>query len=204
MGRDGGYEDGYRSCDCFWGREPGSLLQILPRFRPSLAGLRVLDAGCGEGKNAIAMARAGAVVEAVDCSEAAIRNALAAWPDADRVCWRVEDVMAVDLGHETFDLVILYGLLHCLSESEIRTLVHRCKLATASNGLHVVVAFNSRSQNLEAHPGFDPTLLNHMDYLHLYSDWRIICENDSDLSETHPHNGIPHTHSLTRLIVERQ
>ena len=48
---NGGYDDGYSRCARFWGRSPGSLVQ---RFIANVAckGLRILDLGCGEGKNA--------------------------------------------------------------------------------------------------------------------------------------------------------
>ena len=50
----GGYDDGYRNCPCFWGTEPGSLrksccaIHVVSVSRAS----PMLDAGCGEGKNA--------------------------------------------------------------------------------------------------------------------------------------------------------
>jgi predicted nicotinamide N-methyase len=57
---DGGYDDGYSACPCFWGSSPGSLVRALLDNNPLLAGRAVLDLGCGEGKNANAFALAGA------------------------------------------------------------------------------------------------------------------------------------------------
>ena len=57
---DGGYDSGYRACPCFWGSDPGSLVSRLATIVPSFTGLQVLDAGCGEGKNAIFLAGKGA------------------------------------------------------------------------------------------------------------------------------------------------
>jgi hypothetical protein len=71
---NGGYNDGYSRCACFWGSSPGYLVRRLIASVPC-KGLRVsLDLGCREGKNAYAIARAGPVVTAVDCSELAIAN----------------------------------------------------------------------------------------------------------------------------------
>jgi tellurite methyltransferase len=53
----GGYDDGYRACACFWGQRPGSLVPRLLEHIPDPAGVTVLDAACGEGKNAIYLAR---------------------------------------------------------------------------------------------------------------------------------------------------
>jgi len=82
---DGGYDEGYRACPCFWGDKPGSLVaQLL--IEQNFAGKFVLDLGCGEGKNAAAFARAGASVTAIDCSELAISNGKAAFRDLEISC----------------------------------------------------------------------------------------------------------------------
>ena len=75
--------------------------------------------------------------------------------------------------------------------------------ATAPGGYNVVCVFNDRQQDLTAHPGFTPTLLRHTDYLGLYSSWELVYASDEDLHEIHPHNGVPHMHSLTRLIARK-
>jgi 2-polyprenyl-3-methyl-5-hydroxy-6-metoxy-1,4-benzoquinol methylase len=167
----------------------------------NFAGLSVLDAGCGEGKNAHALAARAAKVTAVDCSALALRNARAAWPE-DQIKWVQADVRDLELPVQGFDLVIAYGLLHCLSNgSEIENVVLRLKETTRDGGRHVVCTFNARRQELAAHKGFEPCLMSHGDYLALYHDWTIEEASDEDLHETHPHNRIAHVHSLTRMIV---
>jgi tellurite methyltransferase len=199
----GGYDDGYANCPCFWGREPGSLVQRLIALAP-LSGQRVLDVGCGEGKNAIHLARLGAKVTAVEISALALANAAKAWFDQDLVTWIQQDARAIVLQPESYDVVIMYGLLHCLaSVREIDDVVSNMKAATRAAGVHVVCALNDRSQDLSAHPGLHPTLLRHRDYLAFYVDWEILFESDSDLHEVHPHNNVPHTHSLTRILVKK-
>jgi ubiquinone/menaquinone biosynthesis C-methylase UbiE len=201
----GGYDDGYRACKCFWGTQPSSL--IVEQFAEcvDLSGRSVLDAGCGEGKNAIFLARKGASVVAIDVSSAAIANAKRAWPDYKRVDWVNADVRDIGLPDDSFDIVIAYGLLHCLdTEDALTTTVGKLKRATKADGLHIVCAFNVRQQDLTAHPGFHPTLLSHDRLLSLYDDWLIVSASDSDLFETHPHNHIAHNHSLTRFVARRR
>ena len=82
----GGYDDGYRACGCFWGLQPGSLVVRLVQHVHTPADLAVLDAGCGEGKNAIHLARLGAKVRGIDVCPLAIENARKAWPDAAIGC----------------------------------------------------------------------------------------------------------------------
>jgi 2-polyprenyl-3-methyl-5-hydroxy-6-metoxy-1,4-benzoquinol methylase len=203
---DGGYDAGYRACPCFWGSEPGSLITRLATVIPSFVGLRVLDAGCGEGKNALFLANKGAIIEAYDISVLAIQHAekIKSRLEAKNVSFSAGDIRGASLPTSSFDIVIAYGLMHCLpDESEIRSL---CKLLqnTVKAGGHVVLcAFNNRFQDLSAHPGFSPTLLPHAAYLGMFAGWAMIEVSDEDLHEIHPNNYIPHTHSMTRLLARK-
>lgn len=198
---NGGYDEGYQTCSCFWGQEPGSLVKRLVAKLGSVSGLHVLDVGCGEGKNTVFLARIGAYVSAVDISEAALKNAVRTWPTSSNVEWHLADIRKFTLKPGAFDIVLLYGILHCLETREaIRDVIDRVQAATGTGGYHLVCAFNDRKQDLTAHPGFIPTLLSHSDYLEFYRAWEIIEESDSDLWEIHPHNLIRHMHSMTRFI----
>src|SRR5580704_2176847 len=146
---NGGYEDGYQKCECFWGKEPGKLVKLLASLLGNVQGLKILDAGCGEGKNAVFFGRGGAKVRAIDISELAIRHARKAFPDAPNVSWEIGDLRTTDLGRETYEIVVAYGLLHCLAcESDVRNTVEKIKSATKPGGYNIVCAFNNRQQEL--------------------------------------------------------
>ena len=200
----GGYDDGYTRCPCFWGTSPGRLIVLLEAMLPSLAGIHVLDAGAGEGKNAAYLAERGALVDAVELSSSALHNAHVQWPQSKSVNWIQADIRQFPLKDDAYDVVLMYGLFHCLSSvEEITTLVDSLERATPFGGYHVICAFNDRHQDLSAHSGFAPLLLRHEDYLDLYSEWDIVYATDEDLHETHPHNSIPHVHSMTRIIARK-
>jgi SAM-dependent methyltransferase len=200
---DGGYDEGYRACSCFWGTRPGSFVLKAAKVYGTLNGACALDVGCGEGKNAVFLADLGAHVTAIDISDAALANALRLWPENHRITWTRADVRSLDMSRP-FDLVVAYGLLHCLrSEAEVAVVVSTLQALTRKGGLNVVCAFNDRSQDLRAHPGFSPCLLPHSAYVNFYRSWEIIAEADADLVETHPHNGIEHSHSLTRILARK-
>jgi len=199
---DGGYDSGYRACPCFWGLEPGKLVRQIVELMPDLAGARILDVGCGEGKNAAFFALRGAMVSAVDVSDLAIAHAKQLWPAA--ADWQTCDARTLNYEREAYDIVIAYGLMHCLrDEDEIARLVDNLQRCTRLGGYHAIVALNSRKQDLRAHPELRPCLLSHSDYLAQYTMWKIIFEEDVELKETHPHNLIPHTHSLTRILAQK-
>jgi len=199
---NGGYDDGYSRCPCFWGRSPGSLVQ---RFIANVPckGLRVLDLGCGEGKNSYALAHAGAVVTAVDCSELAIANGRRAFADAE-IEWVVAEGATYLLHCDPFDVIVMYGLLHCLpSLKAISRMIASALRQTRRGGYHIVATFNNGPHDLSAHPGLTPTLAPHDFYLRQYRRLELVTQSTEVIHEVHPHNSIPHYHSLTRLIVRK-
>jgi cyclopropane fatty-acyl-phospholipid synthase-like methyltransferase len=202
--KNGGYDEGYSAVPCFWGEDPGSLVKLFLEEH-SVEGNLILDLGCGEGKNAHAFAAAGATAIAVDCSKDAIRNGKAVFGDSP-IDWRISDAtsFAASQSDKIYDVVVAYGLLHCISsEAEADVLINDVKRVTKTGGTVILVAFNDRSQDLSAHPGFEPLLLPHHWYAAKFGGWRTEVLTDTDLHETHPHNGIPHHHSLTRLIARK-
>jgi 2-polyprenyl-3-methyl-5-hydroxy-6-metoxy-1,4-benzoquinol methylase len=171
---------------------------------PSLAGFKVLDAGCGEGKNTAYLAEKGAVVDAIDVSELAVHNGRVLWGNCSRIQWRVADVSTLPLPPRYYDIVIAYGLLHCAADRVTwANLVSALQRTTAPDGYHVICAFNDRYQELDAHPEFRPCLLAHSEYLEAYAGWHVVAASDSDLTERHPHNNIVHTHSMTRILARK-
>jgi tellurite methyltransferase len=197
-GQTGGYEEGYEGSSCLWGGEPGNLVRQLLEHT-SVAGREVLDLGAGEGKNAYFLADRGAEVTAVELSAPAIENGQRRFGESASVKWVRSDVADFPLEPKAAEIIVCYGLLHCLDD--ISSEVRRFQGGTKPGGWHVICAFNDRFQDLSAHPGFRPTLLPHVAYLALYAGWEIVAASDLDLTETHPHNGITHTHSMTRILA---
>jgi 2-polyprenyl-3-methyl-5-hydroxy-6-metoxy-1,4-benzoquinol methylase len=167
--------------------------------------MQILDAGCGEGKNAVYLAGFSAFVRAIDVSPLAIRNAKMAWGNPPNVTWEIADIRTTVLPRGAYDVIVAYGLLHCLpSVDDVHLTAQRLQEATAPGGYNVICAFNNRTQDLrDAHPNLRPTLLTHDDYRLLYSPWAELAVSDSDLHESHPDRSVPHVHSLTRLLARK-
>lgn len=107
----------------------GTLLSWLPR---RMDGLRVLDAGCGTGMLAMALARRGATVVAVDVAAAAIDVARERTPAslAASIAYVVGDMLDASFG--TFDHVVaMDSLLHYRSDDIVRAVA---RLAERTRG----------------------------------------------------------------------
>jgi len=202
---DGGYDEGYRECPCFWGTSPAEMvLEATVLARKDGEQVRALDLGCGEGKNAAALEDAGFQVLAVDRSSIAISNAISAFSDR-RVQWLVADLQAVRGPSDWFDVVVATGSLHCLtSEEEIATAVRTMQSMTRLGGLNVLYAFDDGAHDMSGHaPSFTPTLLPHSTYIGYYDRWEIVRASSAVQADKHPHNLVPHHHSITRLLARR-
>jgi SAM-dependent methyltransferase len=95
----------YEDVDLVWSAEPNLFLPpLVEDLKPGTA----LDVACGEGRNALWLARQGWSVTGVDFSPVAIDKAKAIAGGTD-VAWLVDDVTAMDM-EEQFDLVMVFYL----------------------------------------------------------------------------------------------
>jgi SAM-dependent methyltransferase len=134
------WDDRYRSADHLWsGRPNAQLVAQTADLAPGAA----LDAGCGEGADAIWLARHGWTVTAVDVSAVALERAAAhaaAQGDgiAGRISWRREDLLSADPGPQRFDLVSAQ-FMH-LPSPELESLHRRLATAVRPGGTLLIVS----------------------------------------------------------------
>lgn len=75
-------------------------------------GRKVLDAGCGGGRNSVAMAALGASVTGIDISDSGIEDARNRLPEGLDVTYRIGSVLDISFDDESFDFVWCSGVLH--------------------------------------------------------------------------------------------
>jgi SAM-dependent methyltransferase len=200
---DGGSDHAYAVSSCVWGTDPEPLLkQAVPAS--AAGGLQVLDAGCGEGRNAAYLASAGAVVRALDVSPLAIEHARATWGDIPGISWEQADLRDADLPDDRYDLVVIDSVLHWLADGQdAGRVLGRLRGATRLGGRHLLCVFNDRHQELGSHhapPRFIPA---HDWCLRLYDTWAIEALLDETIVSSHPGAPWPHGHSVTKLLARR-
>jgi SAM-dependent methyltransferase len=171
------WDDRYRSADRLWSGQPNA--QLVAQVAGLPAG-EALDAGSGEGADAIWLASRGWTVTAVDVSAVALERAAvhaAARGDeiAGRISWRREDLLSWDPGPRRFDLVSAQ-FMH-LPSPALESLNGRLAAAVRPGGTLLIVAHHPDDLHANVgrpgHLGMFPTagqLAARLDP----SDWEIL------------------------------
>ena len=145
------WDDRYAASQQVWSVEPNQFVAS------ELAGLRPgtgLDLACGEGRNAIWLARQGWTMTAIDFSSVAVDRGRRTAGDLP-VAWQVGDALTADL--PAVDLVVLAYLQ--LPASERRTVVRRGFAALNPGGALFVVAHDSTNLTEGTGGPQDPSVL---------------------------------------------
>lgn len=127
----------YSGSERIWSGNPNT---ILVREAAGLLPGRALDLGCGEGADAIWLAREGWRVTATDISGVALERAARHAEQAgvaDRIDWQRHDI-GVSFPEGSFDLVSAQ-FLHTLGEMPREQILRRAAAAVAPEGVLLVV-----------------------------------------------------------------
>ena len=165
-------------------------------------GARVLDLGCGEGRNALFLAECGFQVTAVDISATGIAklNALARERGLD-IHSEVADMRAYHFP-ERFDLIVSHGCLHLVEREFWQQLISRFKAHTNPGGLNVVVVFTDTLPPPEDLREFCVGLFHEGEVFSLYSDWEVVRRQSYTIHDQHPGTA-PHTHPINKLVARK-
>jgi len=120
--RPADYDSIYRDTSDYFGAPSKLLTDHLGLIRP---GGRVLDVGVGQGRNALAAARAGFEVVGLDPSVEAIEQTRCA-AEAEGLSIELLNIDFMDFDTKRpFDAILVFGLVQLLSRARIASLFHR-------------------------------------------------------------------------------
>lgn len=135
------YDKRYNTEEYYWGLMPNpvcyDILKILPPIKP----YRVLDIGCGEGKDAVFFAKCGYAVTGFDLSEQGIEKAkkLASYNKVEVGFFKAD---IFDYRPDTeYDIIFSSGVLQFLPMSVRKEFCDSIKSHTASAGINVLNVF---------------------------------------------------------------
>lgn len=163
---------------------------------------RVLDLGCGEGRNSIYLAEFGFKVDAVDNSKAGIAK-LCTMAKANNLKINAQlcDVRKYSF-HATYDLIVAHGLFHLIERDDWQKIIHNMKQFTNPNGINVVVVFTNIIPPPDDLRDLCVGLFEEEELFNLYEDWNILMKNSYILKDEHP-GGIRHVHPVNKIVAKK-
>lgn len=200
------YEQRYEKDEYYWGLQPNELCYEIMKIKPPVRPYRVLDIGCGEGKDAVFLAQNGYQVFAFDVAEAGLEKARnLAGRHGVQVDFFRADVL--DYRPETsFDIVFSSGVLHYVSAGLRAEVIACLKEHTSVRGIHAVNVFVDKPFIAPA-PDREPNEIARGNWrsgelFSLYHDW-LFHINDEIIFDCDS-GGTPHQHCMDILIAEKK
>lgn len=199
------YDQRYNKEGYYWGLAPNHLCYEIMRHKPPTKPYKVLDIGCGEGKDAVFLARNGYDVTAFDISEQGLSKARAL---ADHCGVKINffkaDVRDFRLETE-YDMIFSSGVFHYLPYELRGGFVDNLKKHTVRGGIHVINVF-VRKPFIPLPPDIEESEIAAGDWksgeiFTYYHDW-LFHKNEERIFECNS-SGVPHQHCMDVLIAEK-
>lgn len=200
------YEDRYNSEDYYWGIRPNSMCYEIMELMPPSKPLKVLDMGCGEGKDAVFLARNGYVVSAFDITESGIeKGKLLAEKCGVKVNFFRADIDDYR-PEEDFDIIFSSGVFHFIDPKVRGELIQSMKEHTVPGGINAINAF-VKKPFIETPPDkadgeSDRNYWKSGELFMHYTDWRF--ERFDEVIFDCNSGGIPHQHCMDIMIARKQ
>ncbi|MFC5168988.1 SAM-dependent methyltransferase [Streptomyces mutomycini] len=196
------WDDRYRESDRIWSGNPNV---VLVREVEGLTPGRALDLGCGEGADAVWLARFGWKVTATDISRVALERAAVHAADAgvaDRIDWQWHDLGA-SFPEGEYDLVSAQ-FLHSMGNLPREEILRRAAAAVAPGGVLLVVGHAGFPSWEHDHPDVElPTTDEVLASLELpEGEWEVLLSEEHERVQNDP-EGNPTTRTDNALKVRR-
>lgn len=181
-----------------WGSKPNPLTVNVAKLLPKNAS--VLDIGCGEGKDAIYLAKKGFCVTAVDISKTGIKK-LKEQAKKEKVKLKpiVADLVNYKIDKK-YNAIIALASIHFLEKEQIKKLINKMKDKTKKGGLNLIIVFRKGDASVKE---FKMYYFDDRELSNYYSDWKIIYYNEYSKKDQHGPKGKIHYHQNADLIVQK-
>lgn len=197
------YEERYQNPGYYWGIEPGRLCYDILKMRPPVKPYKVLDIGCGEGKDAVFLARNGYRVTAIDIAESGLEKGRIL---AER-CNTHVDFFRADITDfrlsEKYDIILSSGVFHFLKPDLRPEIIENLKKYTSEGGINAINVFVAKPylKRSGAKKG-DRYEWKSGELFTYYHDWHFL-RMDEDLFDCNS-GGVPHQHCMDIMIAEKR
>jgi tellurite methyltransferase len=204
MKKENPYDQRYAGQEYYWGKKPSAMCdRVIEIIRPSSDfHPKLLDLGCGEGRNAVYFAKHGFVVFGLDVSLPGLEKTRRY---AEEVRVHVETIHADIINYEledTYDVIFSTGTLQYLLPEVRGQRFQQYKDATSPEGINALSVFVTKPFIARA-PDAEETAFPYKsgELMGYYWDWEIFycTEEIFDCMSS----GVPHKHAVNRIIARR-
>ena len=197
------YEERYKSEDYYWGVKPSDMCLRILKLMPPIKPLKLMDIGCGEGKDAVFLARCGYEVSAFDVTDTGVEKTKRLAENAN-VYVDVFKANILDFRLErSYDILFSSGVFHYIRPELRSEIIENYKEYTAENGLNAFNVLVDKPFIPEA-PDKDKSERYHWksgELFMAYGDWYF--ENCEEVVFDCNSGGIPHKHAMDILVARK-
>jgi tellurite methyltransferase len=196
------YDEKYNQESYYWGINPSPLCFEVLKLMPAGKHIKLLDIGCGEGRNAVFFARNGYDVSAFDSSAKGVEKTQKLAEKASvKVKVFQEDINNFRL-NEKFDVIFAVGVLHYIPQDLRSDIFKNYKNFTNAGGLNAFSVFVHKPFIIKS-PDAEKTAKKWLsgELFTYYNDWQFeFCgERTFDCNSS----GIAHKHVVNNMIARK-
>lgn len=199
------YEEKYKGEEYYWGIAPNRLCYEIMKLRPPVKPYKVLDMGCGEGKDAVFLAKNGYIVSAFDIADTGLRKGRElAYRNHVSIDFFKADINEFE-PQDMYDVVLSSGVCHYIKGSNRRQLFEKIKAHTLPGGIHTLNVFvqkpfiemapDSEESERQTEPWYSGELAYN------YHDW-LFHKNEEVIFDCNS-GGKKHKHCMDIVVTEK-
>lgn len=195
------WEETYQKDDTIaFSSEPNVTIKEFEHFLNTSA--NILEAGCGEGQNAIYLAQKGYHIDAFDLSEYGIAKLKHRCELFNvHVNAFVADLTAYQF-KQSYDMMLCFGTLHFVHKKDWKKFIYNAKEYTNIGGIHIIQIFTDAVPASEDIAPFAVGLAKDKEIKELYTDWDILQFKSYVFEDEHP-NVPKHLHASNKIVARR-
>ncbi len=163
-------------------------------------GSKILDLGCGEGRNTIFLAQEGFDLTAIDISKVAVDQMN---HKLKQLGFNVEgsvcSIQDYDFNSK-YDAIISTTVIHLLSKEDQIKCIENMQINTKHNGFNLITVFTKKDHGFLEYP--ELSFLNLDEFVPFYcnGNWTILINEEYIKHETH---GVPHDHNIAIILAQK-
>lgn len=193
---------------------------LVERFAKDIKIGPVLDIGCGDGRDAVFLARKGFEVTAIDVRQKTIDTARELAKNSDAVVnFLLKDVREYAFPKNHYQAIITLNSLFFLGKKDFYAAIDNIKKSLTGGGIAIVSSFTVndsmfdkiRMENEEvgerefkSSGGHFWYFLDHDELLRLFDGFEILFHKETLTQDPgHPGWPEPHTHAVARIVIKK-